>query len=442
MKKKIKTLPTLIGLVILIIGIATGVVFIEGSQIFRLGATPESTPKDIRISNQTDSQATISWTTGKETLGFMVWGEKPKNLKRTTLSDIENDQYLHSITLENLNATSIYHFKINSGGHLFDNEGIPWTFTTGNIIQAPPQPYVISGTVLTSAGAPSQITLVYATVGGSSLLSTTTGENGSWVLPISQARSKDLSAHIPIKENETLIELSAQGGPHGIASAQIYPEAATPVPPIILGQTHNFKDLPPSSSIEIPEASVDLPEASPPSSGFQIETDLEITEDKIVTLENFDEGKILSDTTSINLFGKGPPGAKLTITVESDPVSEEIIINPAGNWSWNVPENLTDGIHKITITWRDSSGILRTLERNFSVSAQTTSPTSIPSPTPTPTQSPSPTPSPSPSQTLGATNSNLPDAGILTPTLLISMIGLGSIVLGSTIFYLSFRDRK
>lgn len=259
MKKRSKTLPTLVGIVVLLLGIASGVFLIESSQVFRLRANPESAPRDIRISNITHDQATISWTSAEEVLGFVTWGGKSGNLENTSLSIVDDSKYIHLVVLEGLEPESTYYFKISSDGSVFDNEGIPWTITTGSLLSTPPQTLLISGKVVTSAGAPAKNALVYVTVGGSSLLSSIITEKGTWVVPISQARTKNLSSVIPINESETLVEISVQGGPLGVASAQIYPETAKPAPTIILGQTHNFKSIPAQADGEIPDAKVELP---------------------------------------------------------------------------------------------------------------------------------------------------------------------------------------
>jgi uncharacterized protein YneF (UPF0154 family) len=50
-----KKIPTIIGVLVLVFGLAGGVVLVNKDTIFKLGASPESTPKDVRISNVTDS---------------------------------------------------------------------------------------------------------------------------------------------------------------------------------------------------------------------------------------------------------------------------------------------------------------------------------------------------------------------------------------------------
>jgi hypothetical protein len=442
---KKSTIPTILGIVVLIIGIATGVLLIESRRVFKLGATPEVTPKNVRITNISDSSFTVFWTTDKETKGFIQWGERVSVLGKIATDSIKVASSTHSVTLGALAPLTPYYFKINSDGTDFDNSGIPWQVKTGPRLATPPVGSVIFGTVLTPAGLPATNSLVYVTVGGSSPLSTITQDNGSWILPISASRDQSLASYIIINETSTLVEISVQAGPAGVASAQIYPASSRPVPPITLGQVHDYKNLPPGKPGEVPKASVGLPEDTERPSGFQVDDVTPTPSEKTVTLENVQEGELLTSTTP-EFSGEGPAGVILTITIESEPITEQITIDNSGSWRLRLAEELGEGIHKITISWRDASGILRTLSRNFTVQAvtpptatPTPSPTATPRLTPTPTATATPTPTPTPTKI--ATQAAIPDAGTLTATLLLFVMGLGSLVFGGLLAAFSFRSK-
>ena len=119
---------------------------------------------------------------------------------------------------------------------------------------------IISGSVYDQFNLPTKNALIYITVAGSSFLSTITSENGSWVLPISEARTQNLENFTVIDEYNTLIEIFVQAGPLGNTSAQIYPVSAKPVPPIILGQMHNFKTIN-SMEEQSPKAEINFPDS-------------------------------------------------------------------------------------------------------------------------------------------------------------------------------------
>ena len=257
---KIKKIPTIFGLMVLLAGIAAGVLLINSNKIFSLGAKPETSPKDIRLSNVQSSSVTISWITGKLTESALLWSEKNSSQFKSEIVNQGKASYIHLVNLEDLSPQTSYNFKIVSNGYEYDNEDLPWQFNTGPKLDKTPQAQVVSGTILTSSGANAEGIILYVSVGGSSLLSTKTESDGTWLIPISYARIQDLQSYVLINPSTTLIEITAQGGPLGIASAQIYPEATNPVPAIMLGQTHDFKDLPPQKEGGLPQASVDFPE--------------------------------------------------------------------------------------------------------------------------------------------------------------------------------------
>jgi hypothetical protein len=430
-------IPTIIGLIVLVFGLAAGVLLVGSQRFFRLGAEAELAPKDVRISNISDNSFTVSWVTDKVTGGFVKWGEDPESLDKIELDEVGGEGITHTASIRAVSPGKTYYFKINSGGNDFDNSGIPWQVSLASSLPVPAKTNLVSGSVLTGSGQPAKNALVYITLGGGSLLSTVTSENGSWVIPISQTRSQDLSGFVDIDEKNTLMEISVNAGSDGVASAQIYPQSAKPVPAIILGETHDFKSLPASEVSEIPKASIGLPEESTPSSKFQVEEKTQAPTSQSVTLESLDEGEVVTSTKP-QFFGEGPAGTTISITVESEPVTGSVKIPTTGDWNWSPPAGLSEGTHKITISWRDTQGILRTLTRTFVVQAaegpafeSTPSATLTPTPTPTPSPRSTPTPTPTitgtPEPSASPTVSPVADSGSLTPTILLSIMGISVI---------------
>lgn len=439
-------IPTLLGIFILILGLAAGIFLIQNQQIFRLGASPETSPKDVRITNITSSSFTVSWTTDEETSGFIKWGEPSNSLDGTELDEITESSKTHTATIQGLNSNKTYYFKINSDGRNFDNNGVPWQKTTGPELPGSTTIDSISGTVLTSTGSPAGNAIVYATLAGASTLSTTTSQSGSWIIPISLARTQDLTSFIEVDDTNTLIEISVQAASQGVATAQIYPAAASPVPPIVLGQSHDFRNLRPGEADGVPKANINLPEEASPSSGFEVPEEIATPSAETITLDSLDEGEIVTSTEP-EFFGEGPPGTTITITIESDPITDEVYIGSSGDWDWSPPEDLSEGSHVITISWRDAGGILRTLTRTFVVQAAEgpafeSTPSATPTASPTPTPSPSPTASPTatPASTPTSTPSAVEDSGTLTPTILLSIMGIGFLVFSILIYQYARRE--
>ena len=441
-------IPTILGIIFLVFGLAAGILLVQNRQIFRISASPQASPKDIRITNITDSSFTVSWATDKATGGFTLWGETQNSLTKTELNEIGETSNTHSATIQGLFPNKTYFFELNSDGVSFDNDGIPWQITTGPKFASQSTSNSISGTILTATGTPAKEVIVYVTLAGGSPLSTTTSQNGSWVIPISSTRNQNLTSYLEIDETNTLIEISVQAGPQGVATAQIYPASARPAPPIILGESMDFRNEPPSESGGIPKANINLPDGSAQSSsGFEVPGENASPSAETVTLENIEEGEAITSTEP-EFFGEGPPGTTITITIESDPITDQTVISSLGDWSWSPPEGLTEGSHKITISWRDTSGILRTLTRTFIVQASegpafestpSATPTSTPTASPTATPAPAASSSPTVSATPISTASGIPDSGNLKPTILYSIMGLALIVFSLTLGFFTFR---
>jgi len=424
---------------ILILGLAAGIFLVQSRKLFRLGASAELTPKDVRISNIGDTSFTISWTTDKETSGFVLWGESEESLSKVENDEVTTKSLTHLTTIRNLKAGTNYSFKLNSGGSEFDNNGVVWKVLTGPSLTPPGQTIIVSGSVITQTGSPSANSLVYISIGGN-LLSSLTSQSGTWVVPLSSARTQDLQNYLSINESATLLEISVQAGLDQVATAQIYPQSAKPAPPIILGQTHDFKSLPPSSEEGIPKASIGLPSEATPSSGFTIPEETATPSANTVTLTSLKEGEVVT-STSPEFFGEGPAGTAVTITVESEPQSAQVNIPTSGDWKWSPPAGLTPGAHTITLSWRDAAGILRMLTRTFIVQASegpafestpSATPTSSPTGTPRATLTPKPTSLATPISTISATPTASaapqPVSGSLTPTIAVFIMGIGVIL--------------
>ncbi len=437
-------IPTIIGVIILIIGLAAGVFLIQYRQIFRLGASGDIAPKNVKMSNISDNSLAISWVTDTKTEGVILWGTSEGSINRNENDELTGTNITHRVTISGLSASQVIFLKINSNGTVYDNGGSPWQASTGPGLPVSAQSDAISGTVLGADGNPVQNALVYVTVSGGGLLSTFTSQNGNWVVPISAARTSDLSNSISIDDTKTLVEILVDAGLGNTASAKIYPQSAKPAPAITIGQTQDFTSLPPSTSNESPTANVGLPNQSTPSSGLSVPSKIATPSAQTVTLESVSSGEIVTTTTP-EFFGEGPARTKLTITVQSEAVTGTTIVDASGNWAWDPPSSLPEGNHTITITWTDASGILRTLTRSFIVQAAggpafeaTPSASTTPSPTATPTLTPTPTasatPTLAPTSTPISTASGIPQTGTLTPTLLLFMMGVGFLGLSFVIF--------
>lgn len=440
--KKTNKIPTILGIIILVIATFAGVFFLNMNQVFRIGADSASSPKDIRVSNIGDNSATISWITDKESVNFLTWGESSGSLSKIE-KESETDQkfYTHSVTLSGLKPSTAYYYKINSDGTSYDNKGIPWQFTTGPAISSAPNSINISGSVISGTGLPANRALVYTTVNGY-VISTLTSESGNYIFQLGMARTPNLTSYAQIDSHTTLLEISVSTGPNGVASATIFPESAQPVPPIVLGQVLDFRNIKPSNSNVSPDANLNLPANATAESKFNVEQGLATPSSTTVILESLKDGETVTSTQP-EFFGKGPGGEKITILVESEnPITSEVQIPKNGSWNWSPPTGLAEGAHKVTISWIDSTGITRSLTRNFIVQAgelpafvSTPSQglaTATPATTGTPVATSTPKATATPKLVATSSAAPVPVTGSASMTLLMYVMGIS--VLGFSFF--------
>lgn len=161
---------------------------------------PTSAVKNLFITNKTDHQATISWTTDKDTQGSVLISEdknfpllplwsknlykegEPKAAYSTT----------HYINIGNLQPNKIYQFKVYQGL----KEVYKGNFFTGSTLTSLPNPDPVYGRVLKADGkTPVTSAIVYFQVkdasGSSALLSTVTNTEGRWTIDLGNLRTSN-----------------------------------------------------------------------------------------------------------------------------------------------------------------------------------------------------------------------------------------------------------
>ena len=429
-------IPTILGIIILLSGIFAGIFFLGMNQIFKIGADSSIAPRDIRVSNINNNSATISWITDKEASNFVSWGESQSLLNRVGGED-NLKLSTHTVSISGLKPNTKYFYKINSEGTMFDNKGIPWEFSTGPDLGISQNVLLVSGSVINASGKPEEGVLVYVEVGGY-LLSTLTSNTGNFVFQLGSVRTQDLASYTQIDKAQTLLQISIQAGASGVASAQIFPQSANPIPPIVLGRVYDLRSLQPSESGQIPNANLNLPENTPKESKFFIPVTTGGSTPTSVILESLIEGEIVTSTRP-EFFGRGPGGERITITIQPDPVTQTVDIAEDGTWTFSPPADLEPGAHAITVSWIGSNGITRTLTRNFIVQASenpafTASNSGLfPSPPATPRE----TPTASPSSTPTTTPKPIPVTGELTPTIILFIMGLAVAMFSFTVWKLA-----
>lgn len=114
----------------LLIALPLGSFLFFNSQSYFARASDEL-PRDVIVSDISKSSATIVWTTDKETQAVIEYGLNPEEL--TLFNPELSAKQDHTIELTLLTPSTTYYFQIRLGSTVYDNAGVPWTFTTHSI---------------------------------------------------------------------------------------------------------------------------------------------------------------------------------------------------------------------------------------------------------------------------------------------------------------------
>jgi hypothetical protein len=448
--RKVRRLPTIVGLLLVLAAIAGGVLLIKKGPNLFLRAAPELTPSQIKITNINDTSFTISWITDEETTGFIKYGlDKNPNFTanddRDQLSGETESFLTHHATAKNLKPNTTYYFKIGSGGKIFDNNGQVYQIKTAPIISSsPPANDVAYGTIVDQNNNPVEGAIVYLSLANANPASTLSKSSGSWVIPLNLIRSADLSSYANYDKDASIEEIFIQASTLGTATVVATTKNDSPMPKITLGQNFDFRKIAeeetttPEKEQESEEASATsqfkLEEATPSAT---VSADLEIT--------NPEENEEVN-AQKPQFQGTGPTGKSLTITVQSPTTYSGIIkTDENGNWKWIPPEDLEPGEHTVTVSYVDDQGKEQKVSKTFVILAAGESPmpamTASPSgeTTPSAESSPSAEASPSPTPTsstesartsIPSTEEGVPTSGYLTPTFTIFIMGISFIFIG------------
>lgn len=459
-----KRIPTILGLLLLVAGLGAGLYLVGRATIVPKASAGEE-PEEIKITNLTENQLTVSWITDVETSGFLKIGPNPSDLKTTAADD--RDQLTgavgmfntHHATVKELKPDTDYYFKIGSGSKAImfgDSAGKAYSIKTPSVLGTPPPSDTVYGKILKADGGPAEGAIVYLTLPGATALSALAKTDGNWAIPLSTSRTEDLSAYVEYDRQATTITMSIQGGKAGSAQAVTVTANDAPVPNITLGQTFDFRSDNPERQLEELVSGGELPPGADLGGGSVLnipvdEIDKEVDFDdkerfgfgdiggsgitkpeestfELEILNPEKEGEEIASSKP-EIFGTSPKNVTLSIVIESPKTySDTIAVEENGLWEWTPPDNLVPGEHTVTVSYEDEGGVLQKVVRNFVVKAAAAGGTDLPSFEATP--SASATPSAAPRVTQPATDSGVPVAGILTPTLLMVILGLGLIGLG------------
>jgi hypothetical protein len=400
-----KRIPTALGLFLIVIGIAITSYFVNQGVFYIIKASPTDNPQEVRITNITDSAATVSFATNGEAIGSVNIGESKDNLQKIlddkdqTSGKVEAKK-THYFTARKLKSSTKYFFSITSGQDTYLNNNAYYELTTGPKIEAEPssQPPITGKILLPDGKAPNEA-IIYTTISNAQTISTMVKSDGTYILPLNSLRKVDLSSYFDFTDN-VVMKMTILGDGYSskilLSKTQI-----NPVPLVTLSKDYDF-----TTSTE-PEASESAKFEKLPSFPASVSKQVDTNSPSIVTPQKEQKFSDLKPAFK----GKAMPNETVQIVIHSDnEITTEVTADKYGNWSYQPSQDLSPGKHTISIMTRDAQGILRTITQSFTVYASGSLFTNSSSPTPTVSPASTITPTISPTSALSPTPTIAPTA--------------------------------
>lgn len=437
-----KRIPTIVGVVILVIGLIAGVFLVGQQQLLGTKAGPTSVPKNVKIVNRGSNSLTVTWISDVPVTGFVKYSDNPAKLSlpagdiRDQVAGNTTQYTTHYVEVTGLTPDKTYYFEIGSGSVMYNDSGKPYQVRTAPTAPLPTED-VMSGKILNASSVGVGGALVYIEMTGAETLGAITKNDGTFRVALSNVRDKT-GKYITYDKSKENITIFAQAGGAGTATALTNTATDNPVPDITLGKTHNFV-----GGDFIPEiiSSISSGNNSASTSGFSNITESttsnlaaaitttppEATYSVKMTYPLSNDEKIA--TTSPMFLGTGPIGTLLNVAVDkagANLFSGIATISASGNWQLLSSKVLTLGKHNISLSWKEGTTNYA-FKRSFEV---VSSIGGLPSFTATSSATPTATASDAGRTTMPATVSGIPEPGMLTPTLGLLIVGVGLFISG------------
>lgn len=233
---KIK-IPTILAVAVLVGGLVSATFLVNQNQIFKTQASITSSPKNVQVTNISGQSATLIWQTDSPSTGFIQTISPTQNIFADERDTAEPQKHLlHSVKLNNLTPNTTYHYKINSAGSFFEDEA--FTFSTSSMIEKSNNSPII-GSIVDDKLQPISEALIVLTLPGSQSLSAISKISGSFILPLSELKSEDLSENYDLGVS-TEGSLKIYNTKKESSLTLLLPVQKPLSVPIVLGQNQNL----------------------------------------------------------------------------------------------------------------------------------------------------------------------------------------------------------
>lgn len=218
------------------IAFATVLLLSAGGIYYKYRTEPTSPPQLPAITNLSETEATMSWTTQIPTWGIVLYSDDERAFKNLFLARFRANaavddhgllSKVHHVTLKNLDPKKKYYYRISTGLHTYDKPAIgeyPTLETLYTISpETPsPQPFPAYGLITRGNGEiPAYPAIVYLEKDGALKRSTLTNLDGGWSMDLSSFRTSvgEFAPHSPNGDIYTLRVASEEGATSTIISS-------------------------------------------------------------------------------------------------------------------------------------------------------------------------------------------------------------------------------
>jgi zona occludens toxin (predicted ATPase) len=111
--KKEKKIPTILGLLFLVISVIAGVYLSSGKVTFRSKASGDCKPVNVQATNITHNSFAISFVTSAECISSL-------SIDDLVIMNFIQSSKIHYFPVDNLQESTEYHYSIVSGGETYD----------------------------------------------------------------------------------------------------------------------------------------------------------------------------------------------------------------------------------------------------------------------------------------------------------------------------------
>lgn len=433
-------IPTLIGILLLILVVGLVVFFTENAFRSPSKASGSQEPKNTKVTNLSDATFTVSWMTERPTTGTLLVAT---NGKTSTVYYDERDTTgkltaytSHSITVRDAHPNTLYSATplINGKPYITTDKPIEiHTFSTLPLNTGGLEPAY--GILKTPDGAPASDALIYLSLDGGQDFSTIAKPSGSWLIPLNQARTIDGTSFLPILErmNES-IQIYTASDMTTIVTDTLND---SPVPEVILGKEYDFRRQQAKTSggtsialrpiaTATPSPKIEL--ASLPIGGSVLGD--ETLKNFTVSLSAPKNGSALTTTLPL-IQGTGIPGKFVGLSIGMNNVTHgSIQVQSNGLWSFTPTKALAPGKQSVTMSTVDATGKSVAITHVFEIFKSGTQVLGDATPSATLTIAPTTgtiTATPVTTETIASTLSAepIPTSGNELPTIMLLILGLG-----------------